>query len=212
MIFAQILDGVPTVPLVNDGHPPRTLPKSHPSRTVHQQLCEGVLDRLQQFRNDFDVESLSLDSQVLILFCCFSSPTHLVMQAMLAYQGAAIGSKLFNTRLIELVSRSIHQIAIEISLLDGSFHETDGLLSWTPPKSDDLFWLLSPDGPLPTWFNLKWYRDYKQYPNGSDDMIGYWAENFIIGGILLFDRRVTVSPSSRRLAGEKDVSYGDANI
>lgn len=132
------------------------------------------------------------------------------LQAILAYQGAAIGSRLFITRLIELVSRSIHQIAVEISLLDESFHETDGLLSWTPPKTDDLFWLFSPDGPLPTWFNLEWYQDYKQYPKGSNDMIGYWAENFIIGGILLFDRRVQVSPSSRRLAGEADVSRGDS--
>ncbi|KAH8198067.1 hypothetical protein TruAng_007739 [Truncatella angustata] len=29
---------------------------------------------------------------------------------------------------------------------------------------------------------------YEQYPNGVADMVGYWAEDRILGGVLLFDR------------------------
>ncbi|KAM3521295.1 hypothetical protein NHJ13051_006339 [Beauveria bassiana] len=109
--------------------------------------------------------------------------------ALIAYQSAAPGSRLFNTRLIELVSRAIHQIAVELAFLDESPHKADGLLAFTPPESDLVFWEYSPDGPLPTWLHVQWYKNYKHYPNGSSDMIGYWAENYIIGGILLFERR-----------------------
>ncbi|EJP63474.1 uncharacterized protein BBA_07650 [Beauveria bassiana ARSEF 2860] len=170
--FAQVLDGVPAGALLDDGHVTRTLPSSHPSRTTHQQLCPGTLERLEEFRKSFDAETLPLDSQ-----------------AMVAYQSAAPGSRLFKTRLIELVSRAIHQIAVELAFLDESPHKADGLLAFHPPESDLVFWEYSPDGPLPTWLHVQWYKNYKHYTNGSSDMIGYWAENYIIGGILLFERR-----------------------
>lgn len=127
-------------------------------------------------------------------------------KAMLAYQSAAVGSRLFGTRLIELASRAIHQIAIEIALLDENFHKNDGWLSWVPPKTDDLFWTREVEGPPPTWFRISWYRHYKQYPCGANDVIGYWAENYIIGGVLLFDRRDPESPPPNDLAGNVDVS------
>lgn len=38
------------------------------------------------------------------------------------------------------------------------------------------------------------YRDFEQYPNGVADIVGYWAEAQIFGGVVLFDRR---KPSDR---------------
>lgn len=32
------------------------------------------------------------------------------------------------------------------------------------------------------------YMDYDQYPNGLADIAGYWAEDRIFGGVVLFDR------------------------
>lgn len=52
---------------------------------------------------------------------------------------------------------------------------------------------------------MDWYKDYETYPNGPADMIGYWAENFIIGGVLLFDRREPGSAIDD-LAPDVDVS------
>ncbi|KAJ6789631.1 hypothetical protein PWT90_08486 [Aphanocladium album] len=189
--FAQVLDGVPVVPLLDEGRPSRNLPSSHPSRKTHQEICPGILERLDIFRRDFDVGNLRLNSK-----------------AMTVYQSAAPGSRLFNTRLIELVSRSVHQIAIEIALLDESPYREDGLLAFTPPESDTVFWRFSLSRPPQIWLRLMWYQDYTKYPNGSSDMIGYWAENYIIGGVLLFDRRVEgVGPFSE-LGGPVDA---DAN-
>lgn len=32
------------------------------------------------------------------------------------------------------------------------------------------------------------YSNWEQYPNGVADMVGYWAEFWIFGGVVLFDR------------------------
>lgn len=42
--------------------------------------------------------------------------------------------------------------------------------------------------PRPTLFNHFGYLDHDIYPNGVADMVGYWAENRILGGVTVFDR------------------------
>ncbi len=128
---------------------------------------------------------------------------------MTEYNSAALGSRLFNTRLIELTARAAHQIAVDIALLDESRHKDDELGAWVPPDSDQVFWQASPSGPPPTWFRLRWYKDYQQYPHGASDMAGYWAENQILGGVVLFDRRTPSDASYKDFAGEIDVSDPD---
>ena len=32
------------------------------------------------------------------------------------------------------------------------------------------------------------YHDLQQYPNGVADVVGYWAEYHLFGGVVLFDR------------------------
>lgn len=68
-------------------------------------------------------------------------------------------------------------------------HKDDRVADWAPPKSDDYYWRRHPNGPLPTLFHHPWYEDYRQYPRGIADMVGYWAESRIFGGVVLFDRR-----------------------
>jgi len=110
-------------------------------------------------------------------------------QLILAYQAASPGSRSFKTRLIELVAVSVHQVAVLIVHLDTSRHKDDGITSWTPPKDDFFYWQYREDGAPPTLFNHQWYLDHKQYPDGVADMVGYWAEARILGGVVLFDRR-----------------------
>ncbi len=62
--YAQILDGFPTVPLIDGGNAPRSLPRSHPSRTQHLELCEGVMERLADLQRSYDIQTLSLESEV----------------------------------------------------------------------------------------------------------------------------------------------------
>ncbi len=39
-----------------------------------------------------------------------------------------------------------------------------------------------------TLFAHRSYDARKQYPNGVADVVGYWAENRILGGVIVFDR------------------------
>ncbi len=68
-------------------------------------------------------------------------------------------------------------------------HKDDGITDWAPPRSDVWYWRWYPNGPHPTLFYHWWYLDYAQYPRSVADVVGYWAEARILGGVVLFDRR-----------------------
>jgi hypothetical protein len=88
-----------------------------------------------------------------------------------------------------MVAVAVHQVAVQLVKLDTSLHKNDGIASWVPPEDDTIFWTFFPEGPPPTLFRHGWYGDYEQYPDDVADMVGYWAEARILGGVVLFDRR-----------------------
>ncbi len=47
----------------------------------------------------------------------------------------------------------------------------------------------APDPP-PTVFYHSSYQDVDQYPSRVADMVGYWAEAQLFGGVVLFDRGI----------------------
>jgi hypothetical protein len=47
---------------------------------------------------------------------------------------------------------------------------------------------LEEDPPPPTLFMHASYGVPDQYPNGIADVVGYWAENRVLGGVVLLDR------------------------
>lgn len=95
----------------------------------------------------------------------------------------------FKTRLIEMIAIAIHQIAVYLYELDLDLGNHKNLVKWIAPANDTVFHRFYPDGKLPTLFIHKQYRDFKQYPNGAADIVGYWAEAEIFGGVMLFDQR-----------------------
>jgi hypothetical protein len=107
---------------------------------------------------------------------------------LFAYLAGPPGSRAFNTRLIELLAVTVHQVAVYLFKLDIGAHKDDAITQWAPPESDESWWRWNPKGPSPTMFNHEWYQDSEQYPNGIADIVGYWAENRILGGVVLFDR------------------------
>ncbi|KAF5564461.1 hypothetical protein FNAPI_2169 [Fusarium napiforme] len=87
-------------------------------------------------------------------------------------------------------------VAVILFSLDEGLHKNDGVIEWAPPKSDKIWWSHCPDGPEPTMFFHPWYLSHDRYPNGVADMVGYWAESRVLGGVVLFDRRQPVPGSS----------------
>lgn len=77
---------------------------------------------------------------------------------------------------------AIHNVAVYLFNLDQSLHKNDGVLMWEREPGAGF------PNPDPTLFNHPAYTFFEQYPNGAADMAGYWAENRILGGVVLFDR------------------------
>ncbi|KAF5537314.1 hypothetical protein FMEXI_10004 [Fusarium mexicanum] len=168
--YAQIIDGLPLgeVGFESRGGIPH---QDHPINHCHDELCAGILDKAREFRRRFDPLVLEFDSRLLF-----------------AYQAASLGSRSFNTRLIEIIAIAVHQIVVILFSLEDGLHKNDGVIEWAPPKSDKFWWAHCPDGPEPTMFFHPWYLSHPRYPNRVANMVGYWAESRILGGVVLFDR------------------------
>ncbi|KAK0736172.1 hypothetical protein B0T21DRAFT_288182 [Apiosordaria backusii] len=174
--YAQIIDGLPTDEVAYDRRSPG-LYGDHPIEH-HVDLCPGALERAREFRQSFDPTILSFDPKLLN-----------------SYRRATVGSKQFSTRLIELVSAALHEIAAILFQLDIRLHQgdVDAIVQWNEDDSTGGKLQLPDVPPRVTIFNHPYYLDDDVYPDGVADVVGYWAEDRILGGVTAFDRRAEES-------------------
>ncbi|KAF7551960.1 hypothetical protein G7046_g7564 [Stylonectria norvegica] len=160
--YAQIIDGLPTANVVYDRRIPG-VPGDHIIEDVHEQLCSGAVEKAREFQEAWDASVLMFD-----------------LKAVNDYQAAPPGSKAANLRLIELVAVALHQIGVLLFQLDLRMlrGDIDGVLNWARPG----------DKPPPSLFAHGGHIDDDVYPEGVADMVGYWADPRILGGVALFDR------------------------
>lgn len=84
---------------------------------------------------------------------------------------------------------ALHQIAVLMSQMEKlhdpsttNGYDIEATTKWERPPDQ---WVRT--APWPTMFIKTNFTAYEQYPHGIDDIIGYWAENRILGGVALFD-------------------------
>jgi hypothetical protein len=100
---------------------------------------------------------------------------------------------MFQTRLIEMVAVALHQLGALLYQLDVRLHasnDVDAVVNWImprPPFEREEDWVPIP--PRPSIFNHSAYLDADVYPEGRADVVGYWVEGRIFGGVVVFDRR-----------------------
>ena len=94
-----------------------------------------------------------------------------------------MGSREHNLRLLEITAASLHALAGKIF---ASFHPSTELKPRKPPDGHyhafhgtDRFYV--------DFFHV-FYTQFEQYPFGLLNVVGYWAETQLLGGVLLFDR------------------------
>lgn len=86
--------------------------------------------------------------------------------------------------MIELLAVSCHQIAAYLFNLDDPVHKHRDYEGWIERRRQ-----AEPDEYIaPTSFCHWSYLDADQYPAGIADVVGYWAEAKIFGGVVVFDR------------------------
>src|SRR5690349_9609305 len=95
---------------------------------------------------------------------------------------------MFTTRLIELVAVAMHGIGTVLFQLDFRLHRGDveSVVKWNekPPGATR-----ADIPPRPILFSHHGYMAHDVYPDGLADMVGYWAEDRILGGVTVFDRQ-----------------------
>lgn len=91
--YAQIIDGLPIADVAWGRRSPGVFGDEHPIEE-HPELCPEAVEKTKFFIQDFNINSLLCDPKLVQ-----------------AYQNATIGSKAFNTSLVELVAVALHQMA-----------------------------------------------------------------------------------------------------
>lgn len=197
--YAQIIDGLPIADVAWDRRSPGIFGYEHPIEE-HNELCPGAAEKTSAFIQEFDVNSLLFDPKLIQ-----------------AYQNAVIGSKAFNTRLVELVVVALHQTAACLfkrhDLFSHGEDEIKRITDYVMPRPltacdtdrEGAGWIDVP--PRPTLFNHAYYLDDDIYPEGIADIVGYWAEDRIIGGVVVFDRRA--DPRAGRETEDAQLDNGD---
>lgn len=107
-------------------------------------------------------------------------------QVLQRYQDVPAGSRASKLPFIELVAVAVHTIAADLFELDGAFHKKDTPCSSLKGDEDAHVRQCLP--PWPTTFAVVGFTDTKQFPRGVADIAGYWAEDLILGGVVLFGR------------------------
>lgn len=159
--FAQLVDGLPLARFATSTQGMRW----EPPILEHETLCPGVVERAKSFRDNLDPASLGLPVEVLE-----------------RYQVKPAGSRESKLPFLELIAVAIHRIAV-LLYNQGSFHkECDPTV-----EESRLCYSFRPHY-YPTPFCLDQYSDPEQYPDGVADVAGYWAENWIFGGVVVFSR------------------------
>ncbi|KAK2763116.1 hypothetical protein FQN54_009751 [Arachnomyces sp. PD_36] len=94
------------------------------------------------------------------------------------YQDAVLFSPAFNLRLLELAAIAIHTIAGNLYAAFNPNGEPE------PSEVDEYTYRAKNAISLST----TWYVGFSRYPRGFLDVVGYWAELHIFGGVVVFDR------------------------
>jgi hypothetical protein len=175
--LGQIVDGLPFSYLAFHVYDSCVCPP-HPLLQEHKDLCPGVLEEARTLSSNFDFSTWEMDSQVRALhpnkYPPETTESDQLSQLVHDYQSSSRRSGAFGTRLIELVARAVHQIAVSLYKQDTKPHKEDALGRWRPSEHERK--LNYPVTWPTTLFCHPWYRDYDQYPEGIADCVGYWAE------------------------------------
>lgn len=99
------------------------------------------------------------------------------------YQSAPLGSREHILRLLEITAASANALA---GILYAYFHPNTDTKPQNPPEGHRLAFH-GTDSFYVDFYHSD-YTEFNDYPFGLLDVVGYWAETQLFGGVLLFDR------------------------
>ncbi|RWA09825.1 hypothetical protein EKO27_g5310 [Xylaria grammica] len=136
------------------------LDRHHPIR-LHTAICTKAFEHARPAREHMCIDSFSFETK--------------------SFQSSTPRLRRFQLRPLELALVALHRVTVDLFRKGSS--DIDAVTSWKPPPSN---W--PGKAPWPTLFAHPTFTAHEQYPDGVADMVGYWAEDRILGGVALFDR------------------------
>ena len=182
--YAQLIDGKPTWQSYanNPGFPNEvTIVSDHPNPS------DEALQQYEEIRAGLTLHAIKMDINVQLPHKMVDALVQILtrLQLVQKYQNAPLNTREHDLRLLEITAASINALAGVIYL---AFRPETEL---KPPKpSVNKVFDYSFARPIKRHvdFYHTSYEKYERYPFGLLNVVGYWAEDKLFGGVLLFDR------------------------
>ncbi|KAK4040023.1 hypothetical protein C8A01DRAFT_16072 [Parachaetomium inaequale] len=181
--YAQIVDGLPTHDVYKDYYGWYRI-----DYETNLAPSKEATEIVATYRKVFDLGTISVDEKVPLPF----SLTFAVEAVAQSYQKTSTNSTEFPLRLLQMAAIVCHDIAVYL------YTEYDGGIRKSPLDFDPQVPVPRPPPgitlpPLPKMPRRpaelfhEFYMDWEHYPAGVADLVGYWAEYQLFGGVVLFD-------------------------
>lgn len=182
--YAQIIDGTPT----------RT-PFSDEMKKINSTFYKTIIDsdktkptdkamqKYEEVQPKIEPQDLVIDLKVnntswIIIHLAKTNSTQVAQN----YQDAPPGSRENHLRLLEIAAASVHSLAV---MIYASKHEEMDVNPPEPPGGH-LRQFHDTDGYYVNFYHTK-YKRFQDFPFGLLNVVGYWAETELFGGVVLFE-------------------------
>lgn len=178
--YAKIIDGI----LIRTPRSENTKASRSLIVTDNLKPSDEAMRQYEEMRTTFTPQGLKIDLQVRtlplrILYLIKSNVTQLTQK----YQNALPGSREHLLRLLEIAAASVNAWA---GMIYASFHPDTNIMPPEPPEGHE--WQFRMTDHFYVDFYHTNYRLFDNYPFGLLNVVGYWAEAAILGGVVLFER------------------------
>ena len=192
--YAQLIDGRPTwQSYVRDpGFPDEFIIVSD-----HPNSSDEAKQQYEEIRAGLTLHAIKVDINVQLPRNLVETLVRMLttLQLVQNYQNAPLNTREHDLRLLEVTAVSINALAGIIYL---AYHPETELKPPKPSIDQDFNYSFHHSKRRHVDFYHTAYEAYERYPFGLLNVVGYWAEDKLFGGVLLFDRGESGSEVSWR--------------
>ena len=192
--YAQLIDGRPTwQSYVRDAGFPNevTVVSDRPNPS------DEAIQQYEEIRASLTLHAIKMDINVQLPRVLVETLVQMLTRLQLVqnYQNAPLDTREHDLRLLEVTAASINALAGLIYL---ACHPDTELKPPKPSPDEDFDYSFHNPHERQTDFYHTEYEAYERYPFGLLNVVCYWAEHKLFGGVLLFDRGESGSEVSLR--------------
>lgn len=183
--YAQIIDGTPTrTPFSDEIKESRSTFYQTIIDSDNTKPTDKVTQKYEGIRSKITPQDLVIDlkvynTSVIIIHLAGINSAQVAQN----YQNAPSGSRENNLRLLETAAASVHSLA---GMIYASKHE-DMDVNPPEPPGGHLPQFHHTDGYYVNFYHTE-YKRFEDFPFGLLNVVGYWAETELFGGVVLSER------------------------